>query len=164
MRAASNAGSVTILVATLLLGTSGAFAQTRGGGPPAAGKDVRAGVEAGSRKFVDGVAKKDASIIVTAYTEDAEAFPPNSEIVKGRPALQKMWQSILDSGVTAFELNTTEVESSGNLAYEVGTYSLKTADGKVADRGKYCVVWKRVGGQWLLHRDIWSTSLPQAGK
>jgi len=30
----------------------------------------------------------------------------------------------------------------------------------VADRAKYVVVWKKVGGQWLLHRDIWNTSQP----
>lgn len=50
-----------------------------------------------------------------------EAFPPNSDIVKGRPALQKLWQSVLDSGIASFELTTTEVEADGNLAYEVGT-------------------------------------------
>ena len=55
-------------------------------------------------------------------------------------------------------------EAEGNLAYEVGAYALKTKDGKVADRGKYCVVWKRVNGQWLLHRDIWTTNLPEAKK
>jgi hypothetical protein len=53
---------------------------------------------------------------------------------------------------------------SGDLAYEVGTYAMKMKNGKVADRGKYCVVWKRVKGQWFLHRDIWSTSMPAATK
>ena len=61
-------------------------------------------------------------------------------------------------------LATTEVASQGNLAYEVGTYEMKTKDGKVADRGKYCVVWKKVGGKWLLHRDIWTTNLPEVKK
>jgi ketosteroid isomerase-like protein len=75
-----------------------------------------------------------------------------------------MWQSILDSSVRTFELTTSEVEAEGSLAYEVGTYALKTKDGKVADRGKYRVVWKRVNGQWLLHRDIWTTNLPEAKK
>lgn len=125
---------------------------------------VRAAIEAGNKKFIDGAAKRDAALIASAYTEDAEAFPPNSDIVKGRPALQKLWQSVLDSGIASFELNTTEVEADGNLAYEVGTYAMKTKDGTVADRGKYCVVWKRVNGQWLLHRDIWTTSLPEAKK
>jgi ketosteroid isomerase-like protein len=125
---------------------------------------VRAAIEAGNKKFADGAAKHDAALIAKAYTEDAEAFPPNSEVVKGRPALQKLWQSVLDSGIAAIELKTTEVEAESNLAYEVGTYAMKTKEGNVADRGKYCVVWKRVNGQWLLHRDIWTTSLPEAKK
>jgi len=125
---------------------------------------VRAAIAAGNKKFIDGAAKGDASLIATAYTADAEAFPPNSDVVRGRPAIEKLWKSVLDSGIGAFELATTEVESQGNLAYEVGTYVMKTKDGKVADRGKYCVVWKRVNGRWLLHRDIWSTNLPEAKK
>src|SRR5947207_6043689 len=76
---------------------------------------VRAAIEAANKKFSDGAAKKDAAIIATAYTSDAEAFPPNSDVVKGRPALQKLWQSVLDSGIAAFELKTTEVESAGNI-------------------------------------------------
>ena len=129
---------------------------------PAAGRNaaVRAAIETGNKKFADGAAKRDAGVIATAYTTDAEAYPPNSGAVKGRPALQKLWQSVLDSGIAAIELKTIEVDSQGTMAYEVGTYAMKTKDGKVADHGKYCVVWKQVNGQWLLHRDIWSTSMP----
>jgi uncharacterized protein (TIGR02246 family) len=147
-------------VLALIISTANMAAQTKDTGTAA----VRAAIDASNKKFSDGAAKHDASIMAAAYTEDGEAFPPNSDVVKGRPALQKMWQSVLDSGITGIELNTSEVEADGNLAYEVGTYAMKTKDGKVADRGKYCVVWKRVGGQWLLHRDIWSTSLPEAKK
>jgi ketosteroid isomerase-like protein len=153
--------STTVGVVLIVSGSaSRAVAQRAGQG----NAGVRAVIEAGNKKFVDGAAKHDAALIASAYTEDAEAFPPNSDKVKGRPALQKLWQSVLDSGIAAFELNTTEVEADGNLAYEVGTYAMKTKDGKVADQGKYCVVWKRVNGQWLLHRDIWTTSLPEAKK
>ena len=130
----------------------------------AQGGTVRAAIEAGNKKFVTGAAKGDAAMIASAYTADAEAFPPNSDVVRGRAAIEKLWKSVLDSGITAMELVTTEVDSQGPLAYEVGTYLMKTKDGKVADRGKYCVVWKKVNGQWLLHRDIWSTNLPEAKK
>lgn len=133
------------------------------GTPPESG-NVRAAIEAGNKKFSEGAAKKDAKMIASAYTADAQAFPPNSDVVKGRAALQAMWQGVLDSGIASMELGTTEVEASGNIAYETGTYVMKTKDGTVADRGKYCVVWKKVGGEWLLHRDIWSTSLPEAKK
>jgi uncharacterized protein (TIGR02246 family) len=134
--------------------------QRSGGGSATA----RAAIEAANKRFLEGVAKHDAALVASTYSEDAEAFPPNADTVKGRAAIQKMWQAVLDSGIAALELSTSEVESAGDLAYEVGTYAMKTKDGKVADRGKYCVVWKRAGGQWLLHRDIWSTSLPEAKK
>ena len=152
---------VTIAAALLFGGTL--IAQTAPAKTGARGGTVRAAIDAANKKFLEGARKKDASIIASVYTEEAEAFPPNGEVVKGRAALQKMWQGTLDSGLV-LDLVTREVESSGDLAYESGTYSIKTADGTVADRGKYSVVWKRVGGQWLLHRDIWNTSLPEAKK
>lgn len=121
---------------------------------------VRAAIDAANKKFGEGIAKRDAAIIASVYTEDALAFPAHSDVVKGKQELQKLWQSILDSGVASFELQTMDVETDGNLACESGTYMAKTKDGQVADQGKYCVVWKRVNGQWMLHRDIWTTSMP----
>jgi uncharacterized protein (TIGR02246 family) len=121
---------------------------------------VRSAIEAGNRKFSAAVTKGDAAALASLYTTDAEAFPPNSDVVKGRAAIQAMWKGVLDTGVTGAELATTEVEAQGPLASEVGTYVIKLKDGTVADRGKYVVVWKKVGGQWLLHRDIWNTSQP----
>jgi ketosteroid isomerase-like protein len=148
---------IRVAASVLAVVMTGAAALSAQGGGNAA---VRAAIEKTNKKFVDGAAKGDAAVIASAYTADAIAFPANSEAVTGKPAIQKMWQSVLESGITGFELTTTEVDSAGNLAYEVGTYVLKMKDGTVADRGKYCVVWKRVNGEWLLHRDIWTTNLP----
>jgi ketosteroid isomerase-like protein len=49
------------------------------------------------------------------------------------------------------------VESSGDLAYETGTVRLVARDGKQTE-GRYVVVWKRDGGRWKLHRDIWNAA------
>jgi ketosteroid isomerase-like protein len=73
-----------------------------------------------------------------------------------------MWQGVLDSGIASADLTTTEVHAEGNLAYEVGTYIMNTKDGKMADKGKYVVVWMKEGNDWKLHRDIWNTSMPAA--
>jgi ketosteroid isomerase-like protein len=74
-----------------------------------------------------------------------------------------MWKSVFDSGIAAASLETADVEADGSLAYETGRYEMKLKDGKVADRGKYVVVWKRTGNEWRIHRDIWNTNMP-AGK
>jgi ketosteroid isomerase-like protein len=121
---------------------------------------VRSAIEAANKKFSAAAAKADAAALGGMYTADAEAFPPNADVVKGRAAIQAMWKSVLDSGVTGLELATVGVEAQGNLAAESGTYVIKVKDGAVGDKGKYVVVWKKVGGQWMIHRDIWNTSQP----
>ncbi|PYQ48758.1 MAG: DUF4440 domain-containing protein [Acidobacteria bacterium] len=121
---------------------------------------ARPAIEAANEKFSEAVAKGDAAALAAMYTTDAEAFPPSSDVVKGRAAIEKLWKSVLDSGIAAADLVTTDVDSTGILASEAGTYAMKTKAGAVADRGKYVVTWKKVGGRWMLHRDIWNTSLP----
>ena len=121
---------------------------------------VRAAIEAGNKKFSAAAAKGDAAAVASLYTTDAEVLPPNSDVVKGRAAIQSMFKGVFDSGVTGIELAAAEVEAHGLVASEVGTYVVKGKDGAVLDRGKYVVVWKKAGGQWQLHRDIWNTSQP----
>jgi ketosteroid isomerase-like protein len=121
---------------------------------------ARAAIDAANKQFIAAGAKGDAAGIASVYSEDANAFPPNEPIVKGRAAIQKMWQGAIDMGVAKIDLTTTEVEADGKLAYESGTYAMLDKAGKALDRGKYCVVWKNVNGKWMLHRDIWSTDLP----
>lgn len=122
--------------------------------------DPRSSIDAANRKFETLFNKGDAAGIANLYTADGEAFPPNTEVARGKDALQKLWQGVIDAGVSSAKLTTRDVESSGNLAYESGTYEMVGKDGASLDRGKYVVVWKRVQGQWLLHRDIWNSSAP----
>lgn len=143
--------TITLAVAIAVLGSIGLAAQD---------SSARAAVGAANKKFVDAFARKDAKAIAALYTAEAEAFPPNGPVVRGRAEIEKMWQSVVTSGVASATLTTAEVESAGDLAYETGSFEMKTADGKVADQGKYVVVWKRVGGAWMLHRDIWNTNQP----
>ena len=144
-----------------LAATATAIAMTLGLAVVVGAQDpAKAAIDAANSKFVAAFNKKDAAGVAATYSPDANAFPPNASIIKGRPAIQKMWQDVLDSGISSIALATTEVESGGNIAYESGTYEMKTKDGQMADKGKYCVVWKKANGQWMLHRDIWSTDMP----
>ena len=127
---------------------------------PAAQGDVRAAIEAANKQFAAALAKGDAAGISALYTAGGQALPANSEPVSGRAAIQSFWKGVYDSGITQATLTTSDVESHGDLAAETGTYELRMNDGKVADRGKYVVVWKREDGRWKLHRDIWTTSQP----
>jgi uncharacterized protein (TIGR02246 family) len=134
-------------------------------GDPAAAQqapDVRAAIEAASRDFMATFARGDAAGLARAYTRDALVMPANSDFLAGAPAIQALWQAVFGLGARQFILETLEVESCGDLANEVGKYTLRGKDDQVLDRGKYLVVWKREDGQWKIHRDIWTTSLPAA--
>jgi ketosteroid isomerase-like protein len=120
----------------------------------------KAAIEAANAKFSADFAKGDANAVASHYSAAAWAFPPNGEITKGREAIAKLWKGAMDGGVKEVKLATLEVEAHGDTAHEVGTYVLSGDGGKQLDNGKYVVVWKREGGQWKIHRDIWNTSMP----
>ncbi len=124
---------------------------------------VRAKVLAGNKKFMAAFAQKNASALAKLYTKDGQLLPPGSEAVAGGAAIQAFWQGALDTGLTQVKLDTVEVESHRDTAIEVGNYTLWGAGGRVADTGKYIVIWKLEGRSWKLHRDIWCTSQPVPG-
>jgi uncharacterized protein (TIGR02246 family) len=122
--------------------------------------DIRADIMAGNTRFMDAFRRGDAAGLATLYTAGGQVFAPHSEIVAGHDAIRTFWQGAMDAGLTDATLDTVEVERTGETAVEVGRYTLRAKGGQVADAGKYVVVWKREGGGWKLHRDIWNTSQP----
>jgi ketosteroid isomerase-like protein len=130
--------------------------------PMYARQDARAAIEASNKQFVAAFGKGDAAALAAMYSATAIAYPPNSEPVSGRAAIQKIWQGAMGMGVKAVTLTTSEVETHGDTAYEVGGYTMLGEGGKHLDHGKYVVIWKREQGAWKLHRDIWNTSMPAA--
>jgi ketosteroid isomerase-like protein len=122
----------------------------------------RAGIEAANARFSADFAKGDATAVASHYTAAAQVLPPNGEVVKGREAIGKFWKGVMDAGVKGVKLTVVEAEAAGGTAYEVGNYALTGDGGKTLETGKYIVIWKRDGGQWKLHRDIWNSSMPAA--
>ncbi len=117
------------------------------------------GIAAANRRLEAAVAAGDAAAGAACYTEDGQFLVPNLEPLEGRAAIQAFFQGVMDSGIDRLELETLELETLGDTALEVGRWTLE-AGGSVADRGKFVVIWKNVGGSWYLHRDIINTSLP----
>lgn len=144
-----------IFVATAFAGVEKATAESQDG--------IRAAVEAVDAEWVKHVNAGNAAGIAALYTEDAKLLPPNSDFVTGKEGITGVWQGMLDSGVKSTKLHTMEVTGMGDSAVTVGTYEIMDAAGKVMDKGKYMVFWKKVGSTWKLHRDIWNTSMPAPG-
>lgn len=112
--------------------------------------DIRAQIAAFETAFNAG----DSAGVAALYTEDAIALPPGGPVIEGREAIGGMWQGAIDGGFKDLKLNAMEIEVVGDAAHETGTFDGMA--GEAPALGKYIVVWKKVDGTWLLHRDIWN--------
>jgi uncharacterized protein (TIGR02246 family) len=127
--------------------------------------EARSSITAANEQFMAALAKGDAGAIATAYSEEAQLLPPNAEVVRGREAIRKYWQGAIDAGIKGLQLRTQELHGlSGDMVAEVGAYTATGAGGKTLETGKYIVLWKRENGKWRLHRDMFSSNAPAAGK
>ena len=125
-----------------------------------ANEELKKANAAANRNFMDTFARGDAEGMGKLYTTDGQLLPSNSDFVTGREAIQGFWQAVMDMGIKTAELETVELEGHGDTAVEVGRYALGGEGSQVLDKGKYVVIWKQEDGQWMLHRDIWNTSMP----
>lgn len=123
--------------------------------------DWLAEISAAQRRFLHLFAKNDVAGIAGCYTEDAQMLPANMDAISGRAAIASVFKFTAVPGHT-LEFRTHELEVQGMSAIEMGSYTRRRKDGSAFDRGKYMVVWKRVKDEWLIHRDMFSTSLPRA--
>ncbi len=121
---------------------------------------VRNEITSANEAFMYAFNQGDASGLAALYTENGQILPPNSEFVTGKEAIQSYWQAMMDMGIKEVDLEIVEVEGHGNTAIEVSKCTLKGEEGQILDKGKYIVVWKKVNGQWKLHRDIFNSSTP----
>lgn len=144
---------IMVLMASVVL--VAAFA---GSAFPQSQSSTRVAIEAANKLFMAAVAKKDAAAVTALYTDDAIVLPQGAEMMKGKAAIKGLFEGLIASGVGAITLTTLEVETVGNTAIEVGQFELKGPDGSVIDKGKSVVVWKKVKGEWKMHRDIFNSN------
>ena len=123
--------------------------------------DAVEGIKKSNAKFCNAFAEHDIEKVTALIADDAWFLPPNSEALIGKDAVCAAYKGMMDSGVTGVTLTSTDVEQFGDTANEFGEYTISVGE-ELIDRGKYMVVWKRVGDCWLIYRDIINTSLPAA--
>jgi uncharacterized protein (TIGR02246 family) len=122
--------------------------------------DIYPAITAANENFMATFLRGDAAGMASLYTDDGQLLPTNSEVVSGSAAIQAFWQAVMHMGIKAAKLETVELEDHGDTAHEIGRYTLHGEGNQLLDQGKYIVIWKRVGGEWKFHRDIWNTSQP----
>lgn len=96
------------------------------------------------------------------FAADGLFMPPHRDLAQGPKAIERVLKEYGESGYQDLRFETVRVEHSGDMATEVGRYTLavKQANGTTfADRGKFVHTWRRLGA-WLITTDCWSSNLP----
>jgi len=123
-------------------------------------------IAANNRAFEHAVETGNVDAIAALLAPDVMILPPDGPIIAGREAGKQLWASTLkEHGLTGCRITTGTLDVAGDLASEVGhaTLTLKPPGGTNQTATiKFVVVWKRLNGTWLLHRDIWNSSTEQA--
>jgi uncharacterized protein (TIGR02246 family) len=152
-------GSISgfVLVATILAGPAmSQTPRTGGAGDPAIASVADA--------YVKASLAGDVKAMVALYTDDAIEMPPNQPAVRGRAAIEQYYvKEMAAAKLTAFALTHLETVASGDIGYDVGTYTqtVTTKDGKAhASTGKYTVIVKRSGAGWKVAYAIYNGDQP----
>ena len=127
--------------------------------------EARKGIQAGNAALMQAITAGDATAIAALYTKEAIVLPDRGEmIMSSKAGVEALWKEQFAAGVKAFNLETLNVERSGDMAFETGRFTGVIApEGKPEAKvvGKYLVVWRREkDGAWKLHRDIWNSDPP----
>lgn len=101
--------------------------------------------------------KGDFAAVANMYSEEAYLLPPGADMAKGRSSIQAFWTQA-GQAVGNLKLTTVDVKALGSdAAREIGTFSFMTkGQAQQQVKGKYVVVWEKIGGEWKIAADIWN--------
>ena len=127
-------------------------------------ENVKKQIEEKQTSFMENFNNGDATAATEDYAVDAIVSPPNAPEVRGKEAIEKLWQSFIDLGKATVKLSTVNTDVFGNIAVNHQTYQFEATmeDGQVIkDNGKSIVVYKeQKDGSWLIIYDMWNSNFP----
>jgi uncharacterized protein (TIGR02246 family) len=124
--------------------------------------DVQSWIRNLSQDFVTSFNTGNYDQAAALFAQDGAFMAPHHDPAYGPKAVERLLRQFGEAGYEDLRLETVRVDASGDMAVEIGRYTvgIRQPDGTVlADRGKYVKAWRRLGA-WLIAADCWSTNLP----
>jgi len=121
-------------------------------------RDVQSQLRELSQDFATSFNTGNYDQAAALFAHDGVLMAPHYEGAYGQKSVEHLLRKLGEQGYSDLRLETTRVDSSGDMAMELGRFSVvvRKADGTmIPERGKYVRVWRRLGA-WLLMADCWS--------
>jgi len=126
--------------------------------------DVKKKIKELNNAWLKATLSDDLGTLLSYHTDDAILLPSYEPMLKGKTAILESNKKSKEAGfkINAMTLTTTDVWSSGNLAFAIGTYTINiTIPGMsetIDDNGKYLTVYqKQADGSWKIKADTWNS-------
>jgi uncharacterized protein (TIGR02246 family) len=122
-------------------------------------------IRAADATWTKAAESKDVAGTSGAYADTAVLMAPGAPITTGRDAIVKAFTGMMADKNFALKFGPTKVEvaKGGDMAYELGDYSLTVSDAKgkaQTMKAKYVVVWgKQADGSWKALVDAPTTTV-----
>lgn len=117
-----------------------------------------------SQDFCTGFNTGNYDHVAALFAPDGILMAPHRQALQEPKTIERALRDFGDAGYQDLRLETTRVDHSGDMAVEVGRYTVgvRQANGTtVVDQGKYLRVWRRLG-VWLIVAYSWNSNLPVA--
>jgi len=149
------------LLALLMLAACAAQEPPKAVEPPDTRAQDEAAIRSVSKDWAAAAQAKDAAKFASFYTDDAMVLLEAAPDVSGKGPIQETLTAMMQDPAFAlsFETKTIEVARSGDLAYEVGSFTMTGTDPRtkkpMTTRGQGVTVWKKqADGSWKAHLDV----------
>ena len=154
---------LSVILGMVALVGGNVFAQAKKA--PAAGAGDEAAIAKIRTAYQTAVMTQDAAAIAKLYAADGAELAPNAPAATGRAAIEKFHkdfaQQFMVHGMT---ITSQKTQVAGAIAYDVGTYKQQLMPMKggniIDDHGKYVVLLKKEGGNWVVTHAIYNSDLP----
>jgi ketosteroid isomerase-like protein len=124
--------------------------------------DVQSVLHNLAQDFVTNFNTGNHDLVAALFAQDGALMAPHYDPAYGPKAVERLLRQLREAGYEDLRLETVRVETSGDMAMEIGRYTvgIRQPNGTVqGDRGKYVKAWRRLG-VWRIVADCWSTNLP----
>jgi ketosteroid isomerase-like protein len=118
---------------------------------PAAQDPDRVALEAAIHRWMTAVNAQDVDMLTRMMTEDVELLDENVAVT-GRNAVVRVLREVVSRGQLA--ATSREIAIANDVAWHVVGFAQTQKNGDVHARGQALEIWKRVKGEWKLHRQM----------
>ena len=129
---------------------------------------VLAEIAALRQRFAEIIFSHNHAALPVLFTPDTILLPSGKRLVRGRDDVVAFWTAATSDPNRRLRSEFEAIDSlfEGEVVIESGRATVWVVNGEheqLVDRGKYIVVWKREGGLWRRHRDIYNSDTERPG-